>query len=164
MSASYLKHPDRFWARVAVTADTNKCWEWQGATNKTGYGVSGRGKGKHCLAHRLAFELFYGHQPRLWVLHSCDNPPCVNPHHLREGTPSDNTRDAYARGRADKKGERNPNAKITEQDVIAIRKSTLSDKELSKIYGLNYRICGHIRTGKAWKHIPISTKEGTANV
>jgi hypothetical protein len=51
-------------------------------------------------AHRFSFEIHHGAIPDgLDVLHSCDNKPCVNPAHLRAGTPSENMREAYARGR-----------------------------------------------------------------
>lgn len=50
--------------------------------------------------HRMAYELYYGPiLDGLVVRHTCDNPPCVNPLHLKVGTYADNTRDAMERGR-----------------------------------------------------------------
>ena len=90
---------DRFWERVDKTGD---CWLWTGSLNATGYGTigkGGRGNGIY-LAHRVSFELHHGPIPDgLFVIHSCDNPPCVNPAHLRAGTSRDNMQDAISRGR-----------------------------------------------------------------
>lgn len=89
-----------FWRRAAKKANEQECWLWTGACNPvTGYGhLTFR---SHTIgAHRVAFELHYGYQPKLHILHSCDNPPCVNPAHLREGTMADNMRDRDIRGRA----------------------------------------------------------------
>jgi hypothetical protein len=52
--------------------------------------------------------------------HTCDNPICVNPAHLYEGTVSDNKKDMVARGRSTK-GVKNPMVKLSVQDVILIR-------------------------------------------
>lgn len=87
----------RIEARVTVTADG--CWEWQGARLPKGYGRIGI-DGSVQLVHRVMYTLDQGQIPEgLHVLHSCDNPPCCNPGHLRAGTPSDNMLDAVERGR-----------------------------------------------------------------
>lgn len=50
--------------------------------------------------NRTAYRLHYGKEPgQYFVLHSCDNPKCVNPHHLRLGTALDNMRDRTIRKR-----------------------------------------------------------------
>jgi hypothetical protein len=76
------------------------CWLWTGSSNGNGYGVM-RINNKQQGAHRVAFELFVGPiPPGLMICHKCDNPPCVNPHHLFAGTALDNNRDMFAKGRA----------------------------------------------------------------
>lgn len=87
------------------------CWEWKKNFNS----VTGYGKIQNVAAHRRSYELFHGSIPDgLWVLHKCDNPPCVNPDHLYAGTPTDNARDREERGRVKKPrgGKRKPKAAI----------------------------------------------------
>lgn len=89
---------ERFWEKVDV-GGPDECWEWQGNFYHTGYGYLNQGY-KHRRAHRLAYEFAHGPIPHgLFVLHSCDNPACCNPAHLRVGTQKDNMSDCAARGR-----------------------------------------------------------------
>lgn len=81
----------------------SECIEWPGARDHNGYGY-GRitiGRKRYRVSqHRMAYELAYGPIPKgMFVLHSCDNPPCVNVTHLRLGTQVDNMADTVARGR-----------------------------------------------------------------
>lgn len=81
------------------------CFEWQGERDRDGYGkirlsLGGR---RRAMVHRTSYEEFIGPIPLgLLVMHTCDNPPCFDPTHLRVGTYSDNINDAYRKGR--KKG------------------------------------------------------------
>lgn len=86
----------RLWGRCEIVGD---CWEYGGGTSAGGYGQI-HWRGKSWRAHRVAYTLAKGDIPSgLDVLHGCDNPPCVNPDHLRVGTDSDNIRDSFERGR-----------------------------------------------------------------
>jgi|ERR1035438_1633851 hypothetical protein len=91
---------ESFWKKVNIRG-SDECWEWLAGTNKAGYGTfEGKRDGKTRKAHRIAYEFLIGPIPKgLHLLHSCDNPPCVNPAHLRPGSPKDNGRDCVERGR-----------------------------------------------------------------
>lgn len=66
-----------------------------------GYGQFYRRKREPVGAHRFSWELANGRPVPAGrqVMHSCDNPPCVNPAHLSVGTSADNHRDKSAKGR-----------------------------------------------------------------
>ena len=80
--------------------NTTGCWEFQGGRNNLGYGMI-RDDKKMRTAHRVSYEEHSQTKipSHLVVMHSCDNPCCVNPKHLSLGTRSDNTRDMINKGR-----------------------------------------------------------------
>ncbi len=74
-------------------ATATGCLEWTGHRDKNGYGAITINQRPH-RTHRVAWEIVNGPIPSgLWVLHRCDNPPCMNPDHLFMGTAADNTSD-----------------------------------------------------------------------
>lgn len=79
----------------------NGCIEFMGSRDGKGYGKVSAGLGMSPLkAHRLAWELANGPIPEdAWVLHRCDNPPCVNPDHLFLGDSLTNVIDMVSKGR-----------------------------------------------------------------
>lgn len=86
-------------AMTYTHADLSPCVEWEGARHPQGYGRTWV-DGKSRRAHRVAWEETNGPIPEgMWVLHKCDNPPCVNIDHLFLGTAKDNAQDTVQKGR-----------------------------------------------------------------
>ena len=84
---------------VTKIKKTGACWEWKGTIGNRGYGVFWHSN-KNIRAHRFSFELHSKNKipEGLFILHKCDNPPCVNPNHLFVGTNSDNMNDFVSKG------------------------------------------------------------------
>lgn len=147
----------RFWSRVALTADDNRCWDWMAGTTKAmGYG-SLTMDGKKIHAHRVSFFLMHGHPPMLNVLHSCDNPKCVNPKHLREGTVLENVADRVDRNRT-ALGRNNGKAKLDDADIPKIRTllaQRIPPGSIGKRFGVSRNTIRSIASGQSWKHIPL---------
>lgn len=91
--------PVNFWDR-ADRSDLAGCWLWTGTPDDKGYGRVGYLGHARVGAHRVAWAMTHGGLlPSEWVLHHCDNPPCVNPAHLFLGDALANNRDRHTKGR-----------------------------------------------------------------
>jgi len=90
---------DRLLDKIIINQTTN-CWEWQGGKNNLGYGMIRDGKHMR-TAHRVSYEEHTQTliPATLVVMHSCDNPCCINPAHLSLGTRKQNTIDMLNKGR-----------------------------------------------------------------
>jgi len=96
----------------------------------------------------------------IFVLHNCDNPPCVNPLHLKWGSHRDNMNDAMEKRRFknnfNMQGETHWRAKLAENDVIEIRKrhdNGEKKRSLSNEYGVSFQTISHIVNRVTWTHI-----------
>ena len=144
----------RFWSKVDVR-EPDDCWEYTGGKLRD-YGGHVIPSGTF-LSHRLAYFIKHNVDPgKMLVCHTCDNPPCCNPAHLWLGTVGDNNRDMVAKGRHGKggaRGEKHPNAKLTEQDVREIRASDKSTNELVKQYSAKRQTIREAQLRVTWKHV-----------
>ncbi len=136
-----------------------ECWIWQKFCNPKGYGQVGIGSRKDGSrrvgpASRWIWGCVNGAVPDgLYVLHTCDNPPCVNPAHLFLGTNNDNMQDMKRKGRcSDQRGVRNSNAKLSIQQVDEIRHTpaAISTAALARRYGVSHSAVWAVRTGLRW--------------
>jgi len=118
------------------------CWEWAKKKFKNGYGCFGY-QGRYLLAHRVSYEEYYGEEPLdMLVMHSCDNPSCVNPQHLSLGTHSDNAKDMINKGRGNSlRGLRNPRCKLSDDDIKSII-SRRNSGELCRHLALEFGVSG----------------------
>lgn len=160
--ASTIKTPleERFWPKVDKQ-DSDECWNWKGFLDRDGYGqISAGGVGSAMLkAHRYSYELHYGINPGdKVVLHICDNPSCVNPAHLRMGTPSDNMKDCWDKGRSALRpsmpGASHPLSTLTPEAAMQIRNAyetrDITQKELAEEFGVSKGNVYYVLTGKHW--------------
>ena len=143
-----------------IAINNNGCWEWQGGSLVSRYpmvGIPGTTKrdrvSRLVLAAKLGRPIFKD----LEACHICDNPPCVNPDHLWEGTHQQNMTDmAIKKRNQGTKGSKNFFATITENDVIEIRKlaaAKINHRIIAKQFGISRDHVRKINTRKLWKHV-----------
>ena len=139
-------------ATVGIAA-IGPCVMWTGYRNRAGYGTRKVG-GRMVLAHRHAWTEIHGNPGALCVCHRCDQPACINVAHLFVGTPADNAADKVAKERQGRtKGERQWMAKLTDDQVRAIRASTETQAAIGLRFGITQANVSHIRSRKTWAHV-----------
>jgi HNH endonuclease len=128
-----------------------ECLVWMGAKSHNGYGVTGINRRLY-KTHRLMYEWHVGPIPKgLFVLHTCDNPPCGEPSHLFLGSHRDNIDDMVRKGR--RKGQRTY-AKLDEMTVSIIRAALAggeTEREIAETFGVSRSTVSHIKLGLIWQ-------------
>lgn len=132
---------DRLWAKVNK-GDVNECWVFNGSKDAKGYGriiVDGSTK----LAHRMMYIVVNGDiSNELIVMHTCDNPPCCNPNHLKIGTRADNNADRENKGRGKySSGDDHPNIALKEYQMQDIRRKYAEKGCTQAMLAKEYEVC-----------------------
>jgi hypothetical protein len=147
-----MKHVlERFWSNVHKT---DWCWEWTGSKIGSGYGQLRAFDRTRWTAHRLSWYLNIGPIPDgKWVLHDCDNPPCVRPDHLFLGDHDANVADKVGKHRQ-ARGEMCRKA-LKPEDVVRIREliPVKSLTEIGAMFNITKQSVWAIREGITWKHL-----------
>jgi hypothetical protein len=133
MSTKDIVAVSEFWAQVA-RGDADDCWPWTGYSEK-GYGRY-YWRGRMVGAHELALTFMTGERRArgLETCHSCHNPLCCNPGHLRFDTRQSNVDDMMAAGRS------RHAVKLTDEQVVTLRRRALAGatgQTLARDYGVS---------------------------
>lgn len=139
----------------ALQITNGECNEFGGYRNANGYGELTY-RGRLTLAHRASYERHNGPIPDgMIVCHRCDNPPCINPDHLYVGTHADNGQDKAERRRSTR-GVRNAAAKLTDDDVLTIRRLRVDGWTYARLgdrFGVGKTTIGRVVRRAIWNHV-----------
>lgn len=147
----------RFW-RFVDKRGPSECWLYRryGNENYGRFSIGPRGAAS-VLAHRFSYEMHVGPIPSgMLVMHTCDQPFCVNPAHLKLGTPRENTADMMRKGRhagGKLKGADVGSAKLTPDLVRLIRASPMYHAEIGRVLGVTAQTIRAVRSGQTWAHV-----------
>lgn len=148
----------RFESRY-IPEPTSGCWLWFAAADAKGYGRMNLGGGIYVKAHRLSYVLFKGPLD-FFALHRCDNPACVNPNHLFDGSWRENTQDSWNKGRRahirTPVGEANKKTSLNNEQVYEVRARMARGEKpeaLAPEYGVTGATLYNIKNGVTWRHL-----------
>lgn len=146
--------------RAQGSRSSEACWPWPKSLDEYGYGKCYMGdRGGKMIASRAVYEHFVGPLIKtLVVMHTCDNPRCVNPEHLMLGSVADNNRDAHRKGRQpSRRGGRNPSSKLSEDAVRFIRSADVSQRgakaALARLFAVSPATITLVLKSANWKDL-----------
>ena len=130
---------------------SDKCWIWQGAKDRAGYGIFSFNK-KTQYAHRVSLQIYNSHilTKGKHVAHLCHNTSCVRPDHLAEVTVKENAGHKRAHGTA-QIGAKCHFAVLTWDNVNSIRESTDIPSNLAIQYNVKLQTIKRILCGRSWE-------------
>lgn len=133
-------HEERLSDKYVVIS--SGCWQWTGAKHHLGYGMVAwweDGRVRSGKAHRMAYEVWIGPIPEgKHVMHTCDNPGCVNPAHLRLGMHADNMHDM---------AEKRRRQTVPIEVRMAIAQSEGNQRDIAARFGVSQSLVSRIVNG-----------------
>lgn len=145
---------ERIWPNVDRRGP-DECWPWTRGLSPRGRPIVAGGPGERggnashfILEEKLGRPLRPGYE----ACHTCDRPWCCNPTHLWEGTHAENVADRNAKGRT-AKGQRHGKAKLSDEQVRAIRRYPAGPAETGRAFGVSACHVSNIRAGRTQRGI-----------
>jgi len=157
------KYVERLLSYIQVQG-SDDCWKWKMGKDAAGYGAF-RSAFKTVKAHRMVATLCLSCvelTSEQHVMHTCDNPACCNPQHLKIATHTENMRDMFSKKRRESaKGVRQGHSKLTESQVLEIRKRHRAGSrrkgertsDLAKEFGITRHTVNAIARRESWNHL-----------
>lgn len=155
--------PEVLWSKVDKRGE-DECWPWKGTLKDDGYGRVQIDDWNY-YAHRVIFNLANPGLIELkapknsdesgFLMHSCDNPSCCNPKHLKVCTHAENMADKVAKGRTpDFSGDKGPRAKLTmtqAREARELKKNGMSTRDLAKKFNISLPSMKTLLRGDSYK-------------
>ena len=146
---------DDYVVHACTETGLSPCWVWRWSGRHTGYPTTSH-YGRRCGVGRVVLGIADG-DPKVQAMHTCDNPPCVNPDHLLVGRAKDNTADSMAKGRyAHLRGTQKGQAKLSEADIENIRRRAAngeSQRSIARSYGVSGPTIFKVKARQTWTHV-----------
>jgi hypothetical protein len=134
----------------------DECLPWPFFINSRAGYPQAKLEGRFRLVHRFVCEKVNGEPPTTGhqAAHACGRRDCVNPRHIFWKTRRENEADKVIHG-TNLAGERNPNAKLTADEVTAIRvlRGRLSTSKIAEIFGIKPDYVYVVQQRHSWKHV-----------
>jgi hypothetical protein len=159
---------ERFWSKVDRSGGEDACWPWLAGKDKDGYGKFSYGPHpdgsgvhqEHVRSHRFALATVGDVPAVMLVLHSCNNPPCCNPRHLRAGTALENVRDCIDADRKSRglksalaKASTNKLTPDTVREIRAARRGGEHPDQIAARYGIHPQHVRRVARGARWAEV-----------
>lgn len=142
-------------------SDPDDCWHWAGPSSDLGYPRISKTGGYVSGTHASLILNGRNRPVNGDALHSCDNPPCTNPKHLRWGDDFDNMQDKKQRGRGRWLfGEGHPKVKLTDEQVAYIKASKSKGVDLAAHFAVSTTLISKIRRGRMRKTVLSINDDG----
>lgn len=142
--------------RAGAVRTSCGCLEWIKSRDKDGYGKLSVNR-VDCRTHRLSWEQINGPIPTgRMILHTCDNPPCIDPSHLVLGDARGNASDRVDRSRFNYSSGRYNRVKLTPamaREVRVMSRRGDSRRSISEKFGVGVYQISRIVNNINWKEL-----------